>query len=157
MPVSFNPFRSAFHRLGDQPAAVDSSVFTPLNQLGALKDTQVFRDGGKRHVVRGGEIADGRFALREAREDAAARGVGKRGKSVIERRLIVNHMVYYCSGRELCQAKSPELKGSEEVAQLIFLRLKVGAGMFAGSRAAGNPLYDANAGALELRHFVGIV
>lgn len=43
----------------------------------------MFGDGGKRHIVPCGEIADGRFALGEAREDAAARGVGKRGKSLI--------------------------------------------------------------------------
>jgi hypothetical protein len=42
LPVFFNPFRRAFHRLGGEPAAVDSSVFSPFNQLGALKDTQVF-------------------------------------------------------------------------------------------------------------------
>ena len=76
----------------------------------------MFRDGGKRHVVRRGEIGDGRFALGEARQDAAARGVGKCGKSVIERRLIVNHMVYYCPGRDFCQAQFLELKRGEQVA-----------------------------------------
>jgi hypothetical protein len=71
-----------------------SSVFPPLNELGALEDPQVFRYGRKRHFVRCGKIADGCFALREPREDAAAGGVGKRGKRAIERlRLIVNHMV----------------------------------------------------------------
>jgi len=43
------------------------------------------------------------------------------------------------------------------VAQLVFLRSKVGAGMLAGSRAAGNSLYNANARSLELRNFVGII
>jgi hypothetical protein len=157
LPVFFNPFRSAFYRLADQPAAVDASVFTPLNQLGAFEHTQVFRDGGKRHVIRGGEIADGRFASCEPRQDAAARGIGKRRKGVIECQLIVNHMVYYRSVEGFCQVKSLELKGGEQVAQLVFLGLKVGARMFARSRAAGNPLYDANARSLQLRHFVRIV
>jgi hypothetical protein len=63
---------------------MDASIFSPLNQLRALKHAQVFRHSGKGHFIWRGEIADGRFALREAREDAAARGVGKRGESAIQ-------------------------------------------------------------------------
>ena len=50
-----------------------------------------------------------------------------------------------------------ELKTGEEVAELVFFRSQVGAGMLAGARPAGNALDDANAGSLELRHFVGII
>lgn len=125
---------------------MDAAVFSPFDELGAFEHAQMLRDGGKRHFIRGGEIADSGFPLREAREDTAARGVGKRGKSVIERRrLIVNHMVYYCAVADFCQAKSLELKRGEQVSELVFFRLKVGAGMFAGARAAGNPFNDANA------------
>jgi hypothetical protein len=70
-------------------------ILPPLHEPGALEDSQVFRHGRERHFVRRGKIADGCFALREPREDAAAGGIGKCGKRAIERLLIVNHMVYY--------------------------------------------------------------
>jgi hypothetical protein len=96
LPVFLNPLRRVFHRPGDQSAAMHPSIFPPLNELRALEHAQVFRYGRQRHFVRRGKIADGRFSLREPRQDAAACGVGKRGKRAIERRrLIVNHMVYY--------------------------------------------------------------
>ena len=41
--------------------------------------------------------------------------------------------------------------------ELVFFRSQVGAGMLAGSWAAGNPLGNVNARSLELSHFVGIV
>ena len=84
MPVFLDPFRRAFHRLGREPAAMDAAVFSSLDELGAFEHAQVFGHGRERHVVWGCKIADGRFALREPREDAAARRVGKRCKGVIQ-------------------------------------------------------------------------
>jgi hypothetical protein len=42
MPVSLNPLGCAFHWLGGEPAAVHAPVLSPLHQLRALKDAQVF-------------------------------------------------------------------------------------------------------------------
>jgi hypothetical protein len=95
LPVFLNPLRRTFHRPGAQPAAVHPSVFPALNEFRAFKHTQVFRHGRERHFVRRGEIANGRFSLREPCEDAAPRGIGKRGKRAIERWFTVNHMVKY--------------------------------------------------------------
>jgi hypothetical protein len=157
-PVFFNPFRCTFHRVGGEPAAVHAPIFSPFDELCAFEHPQVFRHRGKRHFIRRGEIADGRFALRETCEDAAAGDVGKGGESAVQvRRLIVNHMVYYGAVANSCQVKSLELKRGEQVAELVLLGAQVGSGMFAGSRAAGNTLYDANARLLELRHFVGVI
>jgi len=84
LPVFFNPFGSAFHRRGGEPAAMDAAIFSPLDKPGVLEHAQVFRHGRKGHFIRCGEIADGRFALSEASEDAATGGVGKRGESTIQ-------------------------------------------------------------------------
>jgi hypothetical protein len=83
LPVFFNPFGSAFHRRGGEPAAIDAAIFSPLDKPGGLEHAQVFRHGRKGHFIRCSEIADGRFALSEASEDAATGGVRKRGKSII--------------------------------------------------------------------------
>jgi hypothetical protein len=73
---------------------MDAPVFSPLDKLDAFEHPQMLRDGGKGHFIRGGEIADGRLALGEAREDTAACRIGESSKSIIKRRrLIVNHMV----------------------------------------------------------------
>jgi hypothetical protein len=84
LPVFLNPFGRAFHRRGGETAAMDAPIFSPLDEPGVLKDTQVFRHGGKGHFIWRGEIADGRFALRETSEDAATGGVGERGESIIQ-------------------------------------------------------------------------
>ena len=93
-PVVFDPFRRALHRLGNQAAAVDAPVLVPRHQARAFEHAKVFRHSGKGNVIWRGEFADRGFAMRELRENSAARRVGKSGESGIEgRRRIVNHMV----------------------------------------------------------------
>jgi hypothetical protein len=84
LPVFFNPFGRAFHRRGGETAAMDAAIFSPLDKPGVLEHAQVFRHGRKGHFIRCGEIADGRFALSQTSEDAATRGVGKRGEGIIQ-------------------------------------------------------------------------
>jgi hypothetical protein len=91
--VSLDPIRRAFHWFGNQAAAVYASVLAPHDELGAFEHAQMLRDGREGHFVRGGKVADGSLAAREAREDAAASRVGKRGERRIERGRMVNHMV----------------------------------------------------------------
>ncbi len=72
-----------------------SAVFLPRDEAGVFEHAQVLRNGGKRHFVGRGEVADGCFTLAgEARENSAARGVGERGEGGIEDGArMVNHMV----------------------------------------------------------------
>ena len=84
LPVFFNPFGRAFHRRGGEAAAMDAAIFSPFDKPGVLKHAQVFRHGRKGHFIRCGEIADGRFALSQASEDAATGGVGKSGEGIIQ-------------------------------------------------------------------------
>jgi len=66
---------------------MDPPIFVPHHQPGIFQHPQVFRYGRKRHIIRGGQIADGNFPLREARQNSAARGVGERRKSGVKGRL----------------------------------------------------------------------
>jgi hypothetical protein len=75
-------------------AAVD---FAP-EQPGGLQHAQVLGDGGKRNIEGRGELRDGGFAKRQARQNRAARGVGEGPEGGVERGVaraggIVNHMV----------------------------------------------------------------
>ena len=61
-------------------------ILVALNQSRVFEHPQMLRDGRKRHVVRRGQIADGRFTESELREDAAARGVGEGAEGSVEGR-----------------------------------------------------------------------
>ena len=63
----------------------------PRQQAGFLEHPQVPRDGGEGDVEGLREVADGRFGLRQPREDRPAGRVGQRGERPIEGRGIVNH------------------------------------------------------------------
>ena len=57
----------------------------------------MFLDGGKRHVVVGGKLADRRVGVHHPLQDVATRGVGERPEQLVQamRRglLIYNHLV----------------------------------------------------------------
>jgi hypothetical protein len=76
---------------------VNAAVDFAAEQSGRLQNAEVLGDGGKRDVERGGKLGDGGFAERQARENGAAGGIGKRAESGVEKRFggqrIVNHMV----------------------------------------------------------------
>ena len=56
-----------------------------------LEHPQVAGDGGKGDVEGLRQVADGRFGLRQAREDRPARGIGERREGAVESGRIVNH------------------------------------------------------------------
>jgi hypothetical protein len=72
---------------------VDAAVDFAAQQAGGFQYAQVFGDCGKRNVEWCGEFADGGFAMCQARENSAARGVGEGTEGGVERGGIVNHMV----------------------------------------------------------------
>jgi len=89
-----DPFGRVLHGFGDQAAAIHSSIFPPRHKLCPLEHPQVLGYAGERHFVGRGQIADGGFALRQPRQDAAPGGVGKRRKRGVELRPgKLNHMV----------------------------------------------------------------
>ena len=73
---------------------MDSPFLAPCDKLCSFEDSQVFGDAGKGDFEGRGQVAHGGFALRQACQDAAAGGIGKRAKSHIETRIgILNHLV----------------------------------------------------------------
>jgi len=94
LPVMLDPFGRVFHGFGGQAAAINSPVFPPRDKLCPLEHPQVLGHAGERYFVGRSQIADGGFALRQPRQDAATGGVGKRGKRGVELRPgILNHVV----------------------------------------------------------------
>lgn len=96
LAVVSDPFGRALHRFGSELAAMHAPVFVALDESRFREHAQMLRHGGKRHVVRRSQVADGSFAESELREDAAASGVGKSAKGGVEGRArMLNHKVYY--------------------------------------------------------------
>jgi hypothetical protein len=61
-------------------------IFVALDESRLREHAQMLRYGGKRHVVRCSQVADGSLAKSELREDAAASSVGKSAEGSIKRR-----------------------------------------------------------------------
>jgi hypothetical protein len=76
-----------------QTAVPYASVASHRRQPGALEHPEVFRDRGQRHRERLCQLADRVVTRRQSSQDGATRGVGKRGKGLIEQAWLVNHMV----------------------------------------------------------------
>jgi hypothetical protein len=94
LPVMLDPFGRVLHGFGGQAAAINSSVFPPRDKLCPLEHPQVLGHARERYFVGRGQIADGGFALRQPRQDAAPGGVGKRRKCGVELGPgILNHVV----------------------------------------------------------------
>jgi hypothetical protein len=77
---------------------VDAAGDLALEQSGGLQHTQMLGDGGERNIEGRGELGDGGLALRQARENGAAGGIGQGPEGGVERGVaggggIVNHMV----------------------------------------------------------------
>jgi hypothetical protein len=87
LAVVGDPFGGAFHGLRSQAAAMYAPILVALNQSRVFEHPQMLRNGGKRHVVRRGQIADGSFTESELREDAAAGRVGKSTEGGVEDRV----------------------------------------------------------------------
>jgi hypothetical protein len=75
---------------------VHATVDFAPKQAGGLQDAQVLGDGWERNVEGRGEFGDRGVALRKARENGTARGIGKGAEGRVQGRgggRIVNHMV----------------------------------------------------------------
>ena len=92
--VSLDPRRSVLNWLGSEPAAVYAAVFFTREQARAFEHAQVLGNGGERHTERFRQVGHRGLALRQARENGAAGGIGERRKSGVQRRIrMLNHMV----------------------------------------------------------------
>ena len=75
---------------------MDTSIAPAPEQSGIFENPQMFRNRRERHVVRPGEVGNAPVAPRQVRENLPARGIGQRGKSLVQRsRGIFNHLVNY--------------------------------------------------------------
>jgi hypothetical protein len=91
-----DPCDGLAHRLRAQPAAVDAPFLVAVEQAGPFEDTQVPRDGRRRHLERRGQISDRSLAVREALQDAPPDRIGQSGEDGVERGgSILNHRVKY--------------------------------------------------------------
>ena len=73
---------------------MDAAVNLPLQQTRRFQHAQVLGNRWKRHVKRLGKLGNFGFAARQPREDGAARGIGERAESGVQRIAeIVNHTV----------------------------------------------------------------
>ena len=93
--VPGDPFRGVAHRRRDQRRSPDATITAHGRESRALQHPHVLRDRRQRHVEARREIADRALALREPRQDGAARRVRECGECRVERPWMVNHMVYY--------------------------------------------------------------
>ena len=84
--VLLEPCSGILHRLGSQSATVNAAIDLAFEQARGFQDAHVFRDGRQRNTERFGQLRDHGLALREASQNGAASGIGKRAKRGIQRR-----------------------------------------------------------------------
>jgi hypothetical protein len=73
---------------------VNAAIDFALEQARGFQDTHVFRDGRQRNAEGLRKLRDYSFTSRQATQNGAASGIGKRAKGGIQRgRRIVNHTV----------------------------------------------------------------
>ena len=81
--------------------ALRAAILALGHQVRALEDGDVLLHGGKRHVVAGGELGDGRFRGHHSCQDVAPGRIGEGAEQVIEGRArcgtLCNHLVVYSS------------------------------------------------------------
>lgn len=92
--VEAHPLRCGLQRLGVEAAAAHTSILMLAEQAGMFQYAQMLGNGGQGNAKGAGQLADRRFAQRQAGQDGAPRGVGKGSEGGIQRGLgILNHMV----------------------------------------------------------------
>ena len=73
---------------------MDAAIDLTPEKSGGFENAQMLGDGRQGDFGRGGQLADGGFALGETSKDGAAGGIGEGPEGGVERRGgIVNHMV----------------------------------------------------------------
>ncbi len=92
--VLLDPCSRILHRLGSQSATVNAAIDFAFEQARGFQDAHVFRDRGQRNAEGLRKLRDYSFTSRQATQNGAASGIGKRAKGGIQRgRRIVNHTV----------------------------------------------------------------
>jgi hypothetical protein len=91
--VVLDPLRRFAHRRGDQRRAPYAPLAPHARETGALEHTYVLRHGGERHLKARCQLADRPLAGRKPRDDRAPSRIGESGECIVERLLVVNHMV----------------------------------------------------------------
>src|SRR5665213_146440 len=91
--VLLDPRCSHMHLLGLQPAAIHSAVSRASHEPGVLKYTEVLRYRWSGHIERVCQLAHGRLANREPRQDGSASRVAQRRKGQVKSIFNRNHLV----------------------------------------------------------------
>jgi hypothetical protein len=98
--IGIQPPRGLPQRSRLEPDATHASIAPPLHEMRPLEHAQVLADRRERHGKGPGELADGGVSGGKTREHRPAGRVRECAEDGIERRLMVNHMVYYSARRE---------------------------------------------------------
>jgi len=91
--VAVDPGGRLAHRARDEAAAPAAALAAALEQAGALQHAQVLGDRRQGHAERVGQLADGRLAGPQPRQDGAPRRVREGREGIAQDRFMVNHMV----------------------------------------------------------------
>jgi len=91
--VALDPRRRLAHRRGDERRAPHAPLAADAREAGALEDSHVLRDRGQRHLESRRKLADRALARCEPRHDRAPCRIGESSEGIVERPLMVNHMV----------------------------------------------------------------
>jgi hypothetical protein len=114
--IGIQPPRGLPQRSRLEPDATHASIAPPLHEMRPLEHAQVLADRRERHGKGPGELADGGVSGGKTREHRPAGRVRECAEDGIERRLMVNHMVYYSARRERGQPEREAGSGNRESA-----------------------------------------
>jgi hypothetical protein len=91
--VAVDPSGRLAHRAREEAAPSPAALAATLEQAGALQHPQVFGDRWQGDSERLSELAHGRIAGPQPRQDGAPRRVREGGEGVAQDGFMVNHMV----------------------------------------------------------------
>lgn len=83
--VAREPRGGGLHGFGRQRAADDAAVLGAGDQPGVFQHPQVLQEGGQRHGVGPGQVADGCRAVFQIGQYPPPGGVGQGGKDAVQR------------------------------------------------------------------------
>ena len=79
-----DPFGRIPHRLGHEPATIDSSLLAPCDEPCPFEHPQVLGDPREGDVEGRSQVADGGLTERQTRQDAAPGSVGEGGEDAVQ-------------------------------------------------------------------------
>src|SRR5579872_5267814 len=97
------PVLGPLHGAWYQAACADATMLLRLDEATGFQHTYVLHQARQSHVEWPSEFAHGSLALREPRNDCAARWIGERAEQVVEIRRIVSHSANHRSATDACQ------------------------------------------------------